>query len=179
MTAAASSLRSPRRRPREDIAGVEPVTPADMLHFIRASVKRILREAGTPRRTHEAEHEGAHAVDHPVDHAADHAADHAVERALSRLLGMALVTRSPMEIAIALGSAAELMMFPAPEVLEACTAAVDAGGHRTLRGVVWAVRHRSSKAGRRSHRFAVELEEARTPSPPACPSPTCPQAACS
>lgn len=172
MTAATSSLRSPRRRPREDIAEAEPVTPADMLHFIRASVKRILREAGTPRGTH------------AVNHAADHAADHAVERALSRLLGTALVTRSPMEIAIALGSAAELMMFPDPEVLEACTAAVDAGGHRTLRGVVWAVRHRSSKAGRRSHRFAVALEEAgnlpsATCPSPACPSPTCPQAACS
>ncbi|WP_240159027.1 MULTISPECIES: hypothetical protein [unclassified Burkholderia] len=73
-----------------------------MLSFIRASVESIRKDA-----------------------ASDRLADGAViERCLSSLLRHALMTRSPYEIALVQGSAAELMLFPENDVLERCTAAV-------------------------------------------------------
>lgn len=109
------------------------LTQIDMLHSIRASVRQIQREAG---HGHCPSALG-------------------VERRLSALLGRAILTRSALDIAIVLGSAAELMMFPEEAILEQCTATVDAAGQRALRSVVWTVRHRCRKAGRHSHRFSV------------------------
>ncbi|SOY67364.1 conserved hypothetical protein [Cupriavidus taiwanensis] len=67
-----------------------------------------------------------------------------------------MVTRSPFDIAIVLGSGAELMMFPDASTLDQCAAAVDAAGQRALRSVVWAVRHRCSKAGHGVRRFTID-----------------------
>lgn len=109
-------------------------TATEMLHCIRASVRQIQRETGNARHDTTLE----------------------IERRLGWLLGRAMVTRSPFEIAIVLGSGAELMMFPDAPTLEQCAAAVDAAGQRALRSVVWAVRHRCNKAGRGVRRFAID-----------------------
>lgn len=111
-------------------------TAAEMLHFIRASVQSIRKEAAN-------------------DLQADGAA---IERRLSCLLRQALATRSPFEIALVLGSAAELTLFPEQEVLEQCTAAVQTANQQALRGLVWAVRHRSIRGGRNVRRFAIDAQ---------------------
>nr|CCA87754.1 conserved hypothetical protein [Ralstonia syzygii R24] len=105
-----------------------------MLHFIRASVASIRKDA---------------AEDLQADGAA-------IERCLSSLLRHALVTRSPFHIALVLASAAELMLFPEQEVLEQCTAAVQKADQQALRGLVWAVRHRSIRGGRHVRRFSID-----------------------
>ncbi|MFJ1259154.1 hypothetical protein [Cupriavidus sp. CuC1] len=109
-------------------------TATDMLHCIRASVRQIQRETGNSHHDTTLE----------------------IERRLGWLLGQAMVTRSPFDIAIVLGSGAELMMFPDAPTLDQCAAAVDAAGQRALRSVVWAVRHRCSKAGHRVRRFTID-----------------------
>ncbi len=111
-------------------------TAKDLLHFIRASVASIRKEV-----------------------AADLRADgKAIERRLSSLLRHALDTESPFEIALVLGRAAELMLFPEQEVLEQCTAAVQKANQQALRGLVWAVRHRSIRGGQYTRRFAVDAQ---------------------
>ncbi|WP_240746100.1 hypothetical protein [Cupriavidus oxalaticus] len=80
----------------------------------------------------------------------------AIERRLSSLLRHALATGSPFDIALVLGSAAELMLFPEQEVLEQCTAAVQQADQQALRGLVWAVRHRSMRSGKGVRRFALD-----------------------
>jgi hypothetical protein len=107
-----------------------------MLHFIRASVETIRKDAANDRLA-----DGA-----------------AIERRLSSLLRHALMTRSPFEIALVLGSAAELMLFPEHDVLEQCTAAVQMANQQALRGLVWAVRHRSILGGRNVRRFGIDAE---------------------
>ncbi len=110
-------------------------TAQEMLHCIRASVERIRKDAAKDLQ------DGA-----------------AIERRLSCLLRQALVTRSPFDIALVLGSAAELMCFPEQEVLEQCTAAVQRANQQALRGLVWAVRHRSIRDGRHTRRFAIDAQ---------------------
>ncbi len=102
---------------------------SELLHRIRASVARIRVDAAN----------GA-----------------GIERRLSSLLRHALAAGSPFEIALVLGSAAELMLFPEPEVLEQCTAAVQQADQQALRGLVWAVRHRSMRSGTGARRFALD-----------------------
>ncbi|KWR75055.1 hypothetical protein RM96_35230 [Cupriavidus sp. IDO] len=102
---------------------------SELLHLIRASVASIRMDAA----------DGA-----------------AIERRLSSLLRHALATGSPFDIALVLGSAAELMLFPEQEVLEQCTAAVQQADQQALRGLVWAVRHRSMRGGKGVRRFAVD-----------------------
>ncbi len=75
---------------------------------------------------------------------------------MSSLLRHALARRSPLDIALVLGSAAELMLFPEQDVLEQCTAAVQQGNQQALRALVWAVRHRSMLGGAGARRFAVD-----------------------
>lgn len=82
--------------------GERQPTAKEMLHFIRASVASIRKDAAE-------------------DLLADGAA---IERRLSSLLRHALVTGSPFHIAVVLGSAAELTLFPEQEVLEQCTVAM-------------------------------------------------------
>ncbi|WP_354683290.1 hypothetical protein [Cupriavidus necator] len=106
-------------------------TSGELLHFIRAAVARLRVDA----------------ADGP-----------AIERRLAVLLRHALATGSSFDIALVLGSAAELMLFPEPEILDQCTAAVQQGNQQTLRGLVWAVRHRSMRGGRGVRRFAVDLQ---------------------
>lgn len=123
----------PPARPRMAVSSGDPTT-TDMLHCIRATVRKIQRETGN----------------------AGHDITPEVERRLGCLLGQAMVTRSAFDIAVLLGSGAELMMFPDAATLETCAAAVDAAGQRALRCVVWAVRHRCCKVGQGVRRFAVE-----------------------
>ncbi len=111
-------------------------TAKDLLHFIRASVASIRKEVATDLR----------------------ADGKAIERRLSSLLRHALDTGSPFEIALVLGSVAELMLFPEQGVLEQCTAAVQKANQQALRGLVWAVRHRSIRGGQYVRRFAVDAQ---------------------
>lgn len=111
-------------------------TATELLHFIRASVESIRKDAAN-------------------DLQADGAA---IERRLSCLLQQALVTRSPFQIALVLGSGAELMWFPDQDVLEQCTAAVQTANQRVLRGLVWAVRHRSFLGGPNIRRFSIAAQ---------------------
>lgn len=111
-------------------------TAKDMLHLIRASVQSIRKDAANDLRA-----DGT-----------------AIERRLSCLLRQALMTRSPFEIALVLGNAAELMLFPEQDVLEQCTAAVQAANQQALRGLVWAVRHRSIRGGQNIRRFAIDAQ---------------------
>lgn len=104
---------------------------SELLHRIRASVARIRVDA-------------ANGV--------------GIERRLSSLLRHALAAGSPLEIALVLGSAAELMLFPEPEVLEQCTAAVQQADQQALRGLVWAVRHRSMRREMGARRFALDSQ---------------------
>lgn len=80
----------------------------------------------------------------------------AIEKRLSSLLKHALLTSSSFDIALILGSAAELKLFPEPHVLEQCTAALQESNQPALRGLVWAVRHRSAKGGKNVRRFVIE-----------------------
>ncbi|SPA41158.1 conserved protein of unknown function [Cupriavidus taiwanensis] len=102
---------------------------SELLHRIRASVARIRMD-------------GANGA--------------GIERRLSSLLRHALAAGSPFEIALVLGSAAELMLFPEAEVLEQCTAAVKKADQQALRGLVWAVRHRSMRGGKDARRFTLD-----------------------
>lgn len=125
-TCSCSAAASPERQP----------TAKEMLHFIRASVESIRKDAANDLRR-----DGT-----------------AIERRLSSLLRQALMTRSPFEIALVLGSAAELTLFPEQEVLEQCTAAVQTANQLVLRGLVWAVRHRSIRGGQNIRRFAIDAQ---------------------
>lgn len=107
------------------------LAPKEVLHFIRAIVEDIQKGAGRDQRQGEI----------------------AVERQLSHLLSHALATRSLLDIALVLGCAAELMIFPEQEVLEQCTAAVQKSDQPALRGLVWAVRHRCIRGGKEARRF--------------------------
>lgn len=121
-------------------------TATDMLHYIRAAVRNIRQQA---------------AADYGVSEMA------AERRCLAEMLRSAIKAESAFEIAVVLGSAAELRVFPEERVLEQCTDAVQAAGHVALRGVVWAVRHRSVKAGNDVQRFAInscEVNPVRTKS---------------
>ncbi|MBN3791618.1 hypothetical protein G3N94_32750 [Burkholderia sp. Ac-20353] len=112
-------------------------TAKEMLHFIRASVESIRKDAANDRLA-----DGA-----------------VIERRLSSLLRHALMTRSPYEIALVLGSAAERMLFPEHDVLEQSTAAVQKADQQALRDLVWAVRqHRSIRGGRHVRRFGIEVQ---------------------
>ncbi len=108
---------------------------AEMLHHIRAAVRAIQSEARQQR---------------PDD-------GNAVTRRLSRLLALAIQQESPLDIAVILGSAAELRYFPDDVAFERCTRTVQRRGGKAMRAVVWAVRHRCARAGGAGHRrFVVE-----------------------
>lgn len=76
--------------------------------------------------------------------------DQAVRQRLDGLLRNAIAAQSPSEIAVALGSAAELRIFPDEKVLECCTDAVRMSGASVLRAVIWTVRHRYARHVARS-----------------------------
>lgn len=120
-------------------------TATDLLHCIRASVRQIQRETGNSHHDTTLE----------------------IERRLGWLLARAMVTRSPFDIAIVLGSGAELMMFPDAPTFDQCAAVVDAAEQRALRSVVWVVRHRCCKAGHGVRRFTIDpwLKALRGPAP--------------
>ena len=70
----------------------------------------------------------------------------AVARLLAEQLRCAMALGSPVEIAVVLGCAAEMSMFPPTPVLEACTSTIQSAEQPALRGVLWAVRHRKLRA---------------------------------
>lgn len=115
---------------------VQHHTATDMLHQIKAAVRRIKRIVRT--------------------HGSEVSRNDAVERCVVQLLRNAIASESPFDIAIVLGSAAELMIFPDDCLMEQFTSAVQTANQLALRAVVWAVRHRCAKAGRRAHRFSLE-----------------------
>ncbi|WP_454752928.1 hypothetical protein [Cupriavidus necator] len=104
-----------------------------MLHYIRAAGRGIRSRA---RR---------HSQDDPD----------AVMRRLSRLLALAIQQESPLDIAVILGTAAELLYFPDDVAFERCTRTVQSHGDKAMRAVVWAVRHRCARAGAGTQRFVV------------------------
>ena len=71
--------------------------------------------------------------------------ERAVQQRLDRLLRHAMYAQSPSEIAVALGCAAELQVFPDESVFESCTETVRQSGVGALRAVLWAVRHRYAR----------------------------------
>lgn len=101
------------------------VSPADLLHYIRALAREV-RLASSPVR---------------------HEQNSDMDRLLAIYLKSAMAVKSPLSIAVVLGCAAEMSVFPAVPILEQCAATVLAANQPALRGVVWAVRHRRSKAG--------------------------------
>lgn len=107
----------------------------DVFHHIKASVRRIRQQVRAAYANEAA----------------------AAERCLAVQLRNAIVSGSSFEIAVALGSAAEFMIFPEERIMEECTAKVQSAGEMALRGVVWAVRHRCARAGNDVHRFSLEL----------------------
>lgn len=102
-----------------------------MLHHIRASVREILSSSLTSRDD--------------------------IENRLAVLLRQALSVDSPYDVAVVLACGAELQMFPHEEVMERCTATVQASGQPGLRGIVWAVRHRCARSRGEPRRFSIEL----------------------
>ena len=124
----------------EDLAGalggrcLENPTSTDLLHYIRAMVRR-LRGAALEL---------------------DDDRDYGMERVLGDLLRNAMTYGSALDIAVTLGCAAELSLYPEDAVLEQCTTTVRAAGKTALVGAVWAVRHRCARAGIRRRRFVME-----------------------
>lgn len=112
---------------------IENPTSADLLHYIRAMVKRLRLATVEP----------------------DESQDQRMERVLGKLLRNAMDSASVLDIVVTLGCAAELSLYPDDAVLEQCTMAVRRAGKKTLLGAVWAVRHRCARAGDRRRRFAA------------------------
>lgn len=112
---------------------LESPTSADLLHYIRAMVKRLRGSAMEP---HESRDQGT-------------------QRVLGVLLRNAMDSASALDIAVTLGCAAELALYPEDAILEQCTTTVRAAGKTTLVGAVWAVRHRCARAGGHGRRFVA------------------------
>lgn len=100
------------------------ISPADLLHHIRALARDVRVAPSAVHREHDSGME-----------------------LLAAHLKSALAVRSPLNIAVVLGCAAEMSVFPVATVLEQCTETVLAANQPALRGVLWAVRHRRSRAG--------------------------------
>lgn len=79
----------------------------------------------------------------------------AVKINLGRLLSIAIRNGSPFEIAVVLGSAAELQYFPDDRTLDLCASAVRSEGNKASRAVLWAVRHRCARALPHCQRLVV------------------------
>lgn len=73
----------------------------------------------------------------------------------SRLLSMAIRQASAFDIAVVLGSAAELRWYPDDRALDLCTQAVEGAGNAAFRAVVWTVRHRRDQGTPHARRFVV------------------------
>ncbi len=116
------------------VSRLPEIGTAEMLHRIRAAVRTLQSEA----RQQGADDRNA------------------VTRHLSRLLAQALQQELPLDIAVILGSAAELGCYPDDHALERCTCTIQRRGGKAMRAVVWAVRHRCARASAKHQRFAVD-----------------------
>lgn len=113
MTGFGMTLRSNMHRTTANRAVGSPPTATEILHRIRARVKQVMR-----------------------DSARQHTQSASIELLFAELLKQAIAAQSPFEITVALGSAAELMIFPDERLLEECTNTVEITGHYSLRGVL-------------------------------------------
>jgi len=109
-----------RNVPRAHLRDV--LSTSELLHRIRACVKDVTTQAR-----------------------GEDDLDQAVQQQLDRLLRNAIATQSLPEIAVVLGSAAELRAFPDESVLERCTEVLRTSGSSVLRALVWTVRHRHAR----------------------------------
>lgn len=102
------------------------LSTSDLLHRVRACVKDV--------RTHARGEDDL---------------DRAIQQRLDNLLRNAMAAQSLSEIAVALGSGAELEVFPDETVLERCTETIRLSGGAALRALIWTVRHRYARHRRR------------------------------
>jgi len=81
------------------------------------------------------------------------------ESELGRILASSLVDalqrRSTRDVAVVLGSAAELQMFPDEALFEWSREVVESDEVYICRGVYWAVRHRCSRTAKTNRRFGM------------------------
>lgn len=107
---------------------VRGASPADLLSCIRALAGSLRSATGCPRQR------------------------------VGALIDGAVAARSPREIAVVLGAAAELRIFPDTRALDRCHDVVQCTDDVAVRAVLWVVRHR----------LARERQQAmRTPRAPA------------
>lgn len=115
--------------------GKERLCMTQLIHLIRASVVRIRKDAG------------------PIDGAYEDE----LGKILGTLLVGALLVRSATDVAVILGSAAELQMYPDEELFD-WSMQVLGREDLHLRGVYWAVRHRCNRRSKRARRFGMPTE---------------------
>lgn len=108
---------------------------AQLFHLIRASAVRIRKAARPTTSTYEAD----------------------LGRILASLLVGALSVRSATDVAIILGSAAELQMYPDDELFDWSNEVLEREDLH-LRGIYWTVRHRCSRGSTQARRFSVPEE---------------------
>jgi hypothetical protein len=107
-----------------------------LFHLIRAAAQRVRREAQSDRITYDWE----------------------LREILASSLVGALQRGSPMEVAIALGSAAELQMFPDEALFDWSREVLKQNGQALCRGVYWAVRHRCTRSASAARRFGMPVD---------------------
>jgi len=104
------------------VRSIHSLSTSDLLHRVRASVDDI--------RCHARSEAGN---------------EHALQQRLEKLLQSAICAQSPSEIAVALGCAAELQLFPDEAVLDSCTETIFRSEVGVLRAMIWTVRHRYAR----------------------------------
>ncbi|NUA27028.1 hypothetical protein FCJ59_09470 [Cupriavidus basilensis] len=109
------------------------VTSADLLHYIRALSREVRWSSGP----------------------SDDCRDEHVLHALADRLRVAIAVGCPLDIAVVLGCAAEMSVFPLTSVLEQCSAAMLATKQPALCGVVWAIRHRQARTRARARTLLI------------------------
>lgn len=112
------------------VRSIHSLSTSDLLHRVRASVDDMRYHAR-----------------------AEAGNEHALQQQLEKLLHSAMCAQSPSDIAVALGCAAELQLFPDQAVLDSCTETICKSDVGVLRAMIWTVRHRYAR-----HRQQVALK---------------------
>lgn len=101
--------------------GTAPVVSiSEILCRVRASVNQIKRRAR------------------------DDADANGIHSQVRRLFEEAMLVKSPVAVAVAVGSALELSLHPSEELLDQCMSLLPKG-HCALRGLLWVARHRGQR----------------------------------
>lgn len=103
-----------------------------LFHLIRASAIRIRKAAGPTASAYESE----------------------LGRILASLLVGALSVRSATDVAVILGSAAELQMYPDDGLFDWSNEVLEREDLH-LRGIYWTVRHRCNRGNAQAKRFSM------------------------